>query len=114
MMRGKKFSPDSSENASLNAVTTGTGKAIATNDLRQITWNAIYSVAPTVGTLVVEHAPTRDYAGTWQELDSIDCSALSAGTAGSGTYPGLLSFVRGRFSADADQAVTLYINGLLG
>lgn len=113
MTRGKKFSPDSSVNASLNAVTTGTGRAIAVNDCRQVTWWTTYSVAPTVGTLIIEHAPSIDYAGTWNQLDSIDCANLSAGTEGAGTYPGTVSFLRGRFSVDADQAVTVYINGML-
>lgn len=116
MTLGKKFSPDSSENASLSAVTTGTGKAIPVNDCRQVTWMVTYSGTTSGGAIVIEHAPTIDYAGTWQLLDTITAANLSAGSEGSGTYPGLLSFVRARITSNitGGGSITAYINGLLG
>ncbi len=115
-MLGKKWTPDSSVNATINNTTTGTGRALPVNDCRQAEWFTVYTSgsAPTTGTIIIEHAPSADYAGTWNQLDSIDCSLLSAGTAGYGTYPGPIAFLRGRFSVDTDQAVTVYLNGLLG
>lgn len=112
-MTHSKFEPPGQ--ASLSSATTGTGNAIAVNDARQVSWKTIYpGSAPTTGTIIIEQAPTPNYAGTWNQLDSIDCSALSAGTAGFGTYPGQVDFVRARFSVNADQPVTVYINGLQG
>ncbi len=115
-MIGKKYVPDSAANASLSAVTTGTGKAVAVNDCRQVEWFVTYvsGSAPTTGTVLIEHALTVDYAGVWNQLDSIDCSALSAGTAGFGTFPGPIGFMRARITDNTDQAITAYINGLLG
>lgn len=110
-----KFSPGSGTgNYSLNGATSGTGTAISFHDCRQVTWATIYTAgsAPTTGTILIEQAPSADYAGTWNQLDSIDCSLLSAGTSGFGTYPGQTGFVRARFTANADQAVSVILNGL--
>ena len=110
-----KFSPGSGTgNYSLNSATTGTGTAISFHDCRQVTWSTIYTAgsAPTTGTVLIEQAPSADYAGTWNQLDSIDCSQLSAGASGFGTYPGQTGFVRARFTANADQAISVILNGL--
>lgn len=112
-MLGKKYTPDSAANASLLSATTGTGKAVAVNDCRQGEWFTAYVVAPSTGMIIIEHAPSYDYAGTWNQLALIDCSLLSAGTDGYGTYPAPFGFIRARFSVDSDQALTVYINGLL-
>ena len=100
--------------ASLSAATTGTGKVFAVNSCKQGTWFTTYTSgsAPTTGTIIIEHAVDATYAGTWNQLDSVDCSLLSAGSSGFGTFPGVIAFIRARFSVDSDQAVTVYFNGL--
>lgn len=110
-----KFSPASGTgNRTLSAATTGTGTAVSFHDCRQINWQTTYpGTAPTTGTIVIEQAPSASYAGTWNLLASIDCSLLSAGTDGFGTYPGEIGFVRARFTVDADQPVNVDLNGLL-
>lgn len=110
-----KFSPASGTgNRSLNAATTGTGLAISFHDCRQLTWSTTYAgSAPTTGTILIEQAPSASYAGTWNLLDSIDCSLLATGAAGFGTYPGQTGFVRARFTVDSDQPVSVDLNGLL-
>ena len=110
-MTQSKFNPPGQ--ASLSAAITGTGEAIAVNDCRQVSWKTIYpGTPPTTGTLLIEQAPTKDYAGTWNLVDTIDCSQLSTGLSGFGTYPGQVDFFRGRFTVNADQPITLYFNGL--
>lgn len=109
-----KFSPGSGTgNRSLSAATTGTGAAISFHDCRQVSWSTTYpGTAPTTGTVLIEQSPDASFAGTWNQLASIDCSQLSAGTDGYGTYPGQTGFVRARFTVDADQAITVELNGL--
>lgn len=112
MGTGAKFIPPGM--ASLEAATSGTGRPFAGNDARQASWKVIYpGTAPTTGTVLIEQAPTIDYAGVWNQLDSVDCSLLSAGTAGFGTYPGEIDFVRARITSAPDQAITVYVNFLL-
>lgn len=100
--------------ASLSAVTTGTGTAIAFNSCKQVSWFTTYSGTTSGGEITIEHAPTIDYAGTWQPLDVISAADLSTGAAGSGTYPGVLSFVRARITSSitGGGTVTVYLNGL--
>ena len=112
----RKWRPYHTDNKTISAAITGTGTAIPVGDCRQVSWETTYTAgsAPTTGTIIIEHAPTPNYAGVWNQLDSIDCSQLSAGTAGFGTYPGPVEFIRARFTVNADQNVTVLINGLLG
>lgn len=115
-MVGAKFSPaNNADSRSLNAATTGTGTVIAFNDCRQVSWHAVTSGTISGGTIIIEHAPTADYAGTWNELDSISATAADAGSAGFGTYPGPILFVRARISSNITGGgnVTVYLNGLL-
>lgn len=114
-MLGKKWIPDSSVNATINNTTTGTGRALPVNDCRQAEWFTVYVVGaePTSGSIIIEHAPSADYAGVWNLLDQFLAADVVAGTGGYGTWPGPIAFVRGRFATAADQAVTVYINGLL-
>lgn len=110
-----KFSPGSGTgNYSINNATTGTGTAISFHDCRQVSWSTIYTAgsAPTTGTILIEQAPSADYAGTWNQLSSITCSQLSAGTSGFGGSAGQVGFVRARFTVNADQAVSVILNGL--
>lgn len=116
MGTGAKFSPGSGiGNYSLNAATTGTGRAISFHDCRQVTWQTIYvaGAEPTTGTVIIEQAPSADYAGTWNELAEIILTAVVTGDDGFNTYPGQTGFVRARFSVDSDQAVSVILNGLL-
>lgn len=110
-----KFSPASGTgNRSLSAATTGTGSVVPFHDCRQVSWQTTYAgTAPTTCTIIIEQAPSASYAGTWNQLASIDCSALVLGTDGFGTYPGEIGFVRARFSVDSDQPVSVDLNGLL-
>ena len=92
---------------------SGTGTAISFHDCRQVSWSTTYpGTAPTTGTVLIEQSPDASFAGTWNQLASIDCSQLSAGTDGYGTYPGQTGFVRARFTVDADNAITVELNGL--
>lgn len=102
--------------ASLSNATSGTGKAIALNDCRQVSWKVTYTSgsAPTAGTVVIEQYTDPSFAGTWNQLDSISCANLSAGTEGFGTYPGEVDFVRARITSNPDQAINVFLNGLLG
>ena len=73
-----KFSPGSGTgNRSLSAATTGTGTAISFHDCRQVSWSTTYpGTAPTAGTVLIEQSPDASFAGTWNQLASIDCSQL--------------------------------------
>lgn len=98
--------------ASLESATTGTGRAFAANNAKQIAWKTTYTTAPTTGTAVIEQATSHDYAGTWNLLDTISCANLSAGTEGFGTFPGEIDFVRARITSNPDQAISVYFNFL--
>lgn len=111
-----KFTPNSDATKSLDAATTGTGKAIAFNDCRQVSWVVEYSGTTSGGTIIIERAEQADYAGTWQQLDSITAANLSAGSEGSGTYAGPVGFMRARISSNITGGgnVTVRLNGLQG
>ncbi len=116
-MVGYKYSPNSGADISLDAVTTGTGSVKALNDCRQCNWMFIGAGTITGGTVVVESATAIDYAGTWNELDTLTASDLSGGKATGGTYPMPPGgFVRGRVSSNitGGGTITVKINGLLG
>ncbi len=112
MSTESKFTPPGFE--SLTGAMTGTGRVVALGDCRQVSWKVIYTgTAPTAGTLLIEQAPSPTYSGTWNQLDSIALTNLSAGTVGFGTRAGQVDFMRARFTVDSNQPVTAYLNGLL-
>lgn len=110
---GYKFNPGDPEGASLNAATTGTGRAIPMQECRQIIWTIEGVGTVTGGTVVIETADTVDYSGTWYELDSI---SPTSNAAFAGTYPAASSgFVRARVTSNitGGGSVTVRINGLI-
>jgi hypothetical protein len=112
-----KFTPSSDAEVSLAGVTTGTGRAIAFNDCRQVNWLLIGSGTIDGGTVVVESAHIQDFSGTWNELDSIDASTLTGGKLYGNTYPMPPGgFLRIRISSDITGGGTVEgrVNGLLG
>lgn len=100
--------------ASLSAVTTGTGEPLALNSCKQGSWTTVTDGTVSGGTIVIEQASTRDYAGTWYVLDTIDAANAAAGTEGYGTYPGVIGFLRPRITSDitGGGTVSVYLNGL--
>lgn len=117
---GKKFSPDSTVNDSLlvngTAIRTGNGRAFAMNDCRQVTGFITYDSAdpPTMGAVVLEHAPSATYTGAWGNLGTFDLAGIVAGTVDpAATYPGDVGFVRFRFTSDSDKDIQGYVNGIL-
>lgn len=100
--------------ASLSAATTGTGEPMAVNSCKQGTWATEASGTVSGGTIVIEQAVTRSYAGTWNLLDTIDAANAAAGTEGFGTYPGVIGFMRARITSNitGGGSVTVYLNGL--
>lgn len=92
----------------LNAVTTGTGSVLATNNAAQVGWAVIWSSGVTAGEVVIEAAMTNNYSGTWAELDRQAFSAApAANSVMMGTYPGPLPFVRARVTTNVvDGTVT--------
>jgi hypothetical protein len=95
----------------LNAATTGTGTALATNNAVQVGWAVIWSADVTAGEVVIEAAMTKDYAGTWAELDrQAFGDAPSDNAVMMGTYPGPLPFVRARVTTTVtDGTVTVQL-----
>ena len=115
-MVGNKFNNSTDAGSkSLDAVTTGTGTAIPFQDCRQVGWFVTTSGTISGGTIIIEHAPTADYAGTWYQLDSIAATDADTGAGGLGTFPGPLQFVRARISSNITGGgnVTVRLNGLL-
>lgn len=115
-MLGTKYIPGSTDELSLNAVTTGTGTEHPMNDCRQVGWDVVGAGTISGGTVKIESAPTSSYSGTWNELDSVDASTLTGGAVYHGTYPGPLSFVRARVSSNitGGGSITVRFNGLMG
>lgn len=116
-MTSYKFSPGDEASISLNAVTTGTGRAIAFNDCRQVNWLVEGGGTIGAGTVVIESAHAQDYSGTWNELDSVDASTLSGGKLYGNTFPHVPGgFVRARIGSNitGGGSVTVRLNGLMG
>lgn len=110
-----KFRPSDSASITLEDATTGTGRAIAFNDCRQVNWLVEGDGTISAGTVVIESAHASDYAGTWNELDSIDASTLTGGKLYGNTFPHVPGgFVRARISSDITGGgnVTVRLNGL--
>lgn len=109
-----KFLPNKVK--SLDAATTGTGTVVAFNDCRQIFWTVEGAGTISGGTVVIESAASADYAGTWNELDSVTASSLTGGAAYTNTTPATGGgFVRARITFDitGGGSVTVRLNGLL-
>ncbi len=115
-MQGTKFRPGEDAELSLSAATTGTGTEKAFNDCRQVAWDLIGAGTISGGTVKIESAPTSGYAGTWNELDSFDATAVTGGATLHNNYPGPLAFVRARVSSNITGGGTISVrfNGLLG
>lgn len=116
-MVGYKYTPGSDAELSLDTVTTGTGSVKALNDCRQCNWLFVGAGTISGGTVKIESAAAPDYAGTWNELDSLTAADLTGGAASGGTYPMPPGgFVRARVSSNitGGGTVTVRINGLLG
>ena len=103
-------------NGTVTGVSSGTGTAIAVGDCREIAYETTYLVGsePTQGVVAIEIAPNQDYTGVWTQIAQITCSNVPLGTDGQGVYPGPVEFARARFLTNADQLITVRINGLLG
>jgi hypothetical protein len=116
-MTSYKFSPGDFASISLNAVTTGTGKAIPFNDCRQTNWLIQGEGTISAGTVVIESAHAFDYSGTWNELDVVDATTLTGGKLSGNTFPHVPGgFVRARIGDDIEGGgtITAYLNGLRG
>ncbi len=102
--------------ASLSGVTTGTGRPLSVNDMFRFGWIVTYTAgsAPTSGTVIIECAPTPDYAGTWFILQTITLANVVTGAEGVGQRDnGAVGFVRARIGTNADQAISVFLNGLV-
>lgn len=62
----------------LSAVTTGTSVVYALNNKDTVGLQIAWASGVTAGVIVLETAPTQDYAGTWEPM--ITLSVASAGT----------------------------------
>lgn len=118
MSLGLKYRPTDDSNISLNAATSGTGTAIALHDCRQYAGHLTGTGTVTGGVVVFESAPTQDYSGTWNELDSIDFSVApltdkTYQNSGPGGYGG---FYRWRITSavTGGGTITARVNGIRG
>lgn len=116
-MVGIKFSPAViSSSKSLSLATTGTGTTISFHDCRQVFWTVEGAGTISGGTVKIESAASADYAGTWNEIDSITASTLTGGAAYANTTPMTGGgFFRARISSNitGGGTITVSINGLL-
>lgn len=117
-MTSTKYSPNSGDGVSLDAVTTGTGRAFALNDCRQIFFTCTGTGTISAGEVTIEAANTIDYSGTWNEIEAVDVTTLTGGGQYGNTYPNSYgAFVRGRVTDNltgTEPTVTVTVNGLLG
>jgi hypothetical protein len=73
---------------SLNAVATGTGSAVNLGGaMRSLRVYATFSADVSAGEVIVEEAPTTDYAGTWAEIGTLafvddGCATLAQAAGG--------------------------------
>lgn len=95
--------------------TTGTSIPVDLRDFGVFTVTVIGVGTISAGTLIIEEADydplgQAPYSGTWSQIDSIDCTAVSGGKTESShepvSAPGAYVFsqVRGRFSVDISGA----------
>lgn len=78
-------------------------------------WTTTTSGTISGGTIVIEHSPVADYAGTWNQLDSFSATDADTGAAGYGSFPGPIGFMRARITSNitGGGSVTVRLNGLL-
>jgi hypothetical protein len=116
---GMKFRPTDDTNISLNAATSGTGVAISLHDCKQYGEDLTCTGTVTGGVVVFESAPTQDYSGTWNQLDSIDFSTVSPALSDSNYQAsgpcGYGGFYRWRVTSaiTGGGTITARVNGLL-
>jgi hypothetical protein len=73
-----------------------TSDPVPLNNCKQHYHGVEFHADVTSGVVVVETAPSRDYAGAWTEILSVDASV---GLMGEISFPGPGGFVRHRISA---------------
>jgi hypothetical protein len=115
-MTSYKFSPSDAASISLSEATTGTGRAIAFNDCRQVNWLVEGAGTISGGTVVIESAHAQDYSGVWNQLDEVGAITLTGGALYGNTYPMPPGgFLRARISSNITGSggqVTVRLNGL--
>lgn len=103
---------------SLDAVTSGTGKAVPVHQCRQFSWVVTGAGTVTGGTLLIEVSDVEDYTGTWQEVDTLPFATTALTNAKYiSTFPNPMGcFVRGRVSAAVTGGgnITVDIQGITG
>lgn len=70
--------PETVKYTALSAVTTGTSVVYALNNKDTVGLQVAWASGVTAGVIVVETAPTQDYAGTWET--QITLNVTTAGT----------------------------------
>lgn len=102
-----------------NAATTGTSASQGGLFLTQIAGDITFSTGSTAGVVRVEVAPSTTYAGTWNEIFSVDLAAEIAADSVAAprsfhyTYPGNAGAVRHRFTTNMTGGTcTSYLYGL--
>lgn len=116
-MTAYKYTPGSNAEISLEDATTGTGAAKSFNDCRQVNWLIEGEGTINAGTVIVESAHAHDYAGTWNELDTVNAADLTGGKLSGNTYPMPPGgFVRARIGVPiaGGGTITARLNGLQG
>lgn len=119
-MQGMKFSPAVGWAVSIPAGTTAaatTPTVVALHDCRQVSWTVKGTGTVSGGTVKFESADTADFAGTWNEVDSIDLSSpVLTDSIYQASYPaGYGGFYRVRISANVTGGGSIagLCNGLL-
>src|SRR6185437_6137509 len=98
----------------LAQVTTGTGMAVQVpQGVSQLRIDVIGTGTISGGTLVLEEAPTPNYAGTWSALSpsagAIAVSAVSGGAVQAFHFLGVFGAVRGRVSSNVTGGGTITV-----
>lgn len=112
-----KFLPGDPAAITLNAATSGTGTAIAFNNVGRLLYVAEGTGTISGGTILIESADSATYSGTWIQLASISASSLTGGaSAGDNLNAPPGTFVRGRISSNitGGGTVTVRLNGIYG
>jgi hypothetical protein len=80
--------------------TSGNGSAMSINRLANVTVHVTGAGVISGGTVKVEEAETEDYAGTWNEIETIDATLLNGGAMKTvRCVGGIYGFVRARISS---------------
>jgi hypothetical protein len=109
-----KYSPNDPNSKVLNAVTTGTSRAISVKDYEKAQWLIEGSAGVTAGAVVIESAHDPNYAGTWNQLAAPVTVVASAILGGFADFPPG-GYVRARVTTNiANGTVSVYLNALHG